>query len=371
MRGNRGDRRRAVMLIAGIVMAAFVLLYMAGAFGGRSRHVTARRLDCLANQQVTPFGDRVLYYDNKTLHCLSAGGAELWSYDLGEGAGFDAGPTHVAAWAGSSLYIIDRNGRSTYNDNQRGEIQFARCSAHYVAVVSGDAATASLTLKDLSGMSIDTYDGAKDGVILDVGFFENDRYYWVTGMDPEAVTPGVLLHLYESANGKDPTNTGNLDLSGDVIYRVLYSGKTLYAVSTREVKMYDYRAQPKRTNERKLVYGWQLADANVGSGDARMLFVPIGQTEGELKIIELRVLEGNRDRRYTLPNTCIGAGLMGGKIFAFANKNLYVADLNAQSFVPMDLKNVIDGDVTRYIGMLSGRVALVAAGDNVYAVTMP
>ena len=42
--------------------------------GGGVRESTAAKLTCFANQNVTAFGDGVLYYDGVELHCLSSSG---------------------------------------------------------------------------------------------------------------------------------------------------------------------------------------------------------------------------------------------------------------------------------------------------------
>ena len=71
-------------LILGSIALLIILLIMAalGVFGGSNRPVTAVKLRCIATQDVTPFGENILYYDGMTLYCLRANGYErvraLW-----------------------------------------------------------------------------------------------------------------------------------------------------------------------------------------------------------------------------------------------------------------------------------------------------
>ena len=64
--GQRSKARLAVV-IAAIVIVALLILYLAGVFGGGVRRMTAKKLRCVASQQVTPFHDRILYYDGATI----------------------------------------------------------------------------------------------------------------------------------------------------------------------------------------------------------------------------------------------------------------------------------------------------------------
>ena len=63
---------------------------------------------------MTPFGNDILYYDGMTLYCLRSNGYEKWSYPLGENASFSCSDSVVAAWSGTQLHIIDRDGNSTF-----------------------------------------------------------------------------------------------------------------------------------------------------------------------------------------------------------------------------------------------------------------
>ncbi|MGI6695871.1 MAG: hypothetical protein ACOX6O_06500 [Christensenellales bacterium] len=365
-RGERGGRLRVYLAIAAIAVVLMLLLYVLGIFGGGPRQLSAKKLRCVVSQQVTPFGDKVLYYDGATLFCLNANGTEQWKYALGAGARFTASDTAVAAWIGAHLHIIDQKGHATYNDRLSDPIQYAKPGQQYVAAVIGDSFSPTLLIKDMGGMAVDSETVAyADKMILDLGFFENGNFLWTTALDVYGVAPLTVMNIYQVG----AMNTGEVDLGEEIPYKVLYSNAKLNVINTRELNLYDYRGTLDPLSK-QLVYGWRLIDSITGSGDAVMLFAPELQTADAQQITELRVLTGGkRDSRYTLPDSCVGAGLKGNSLFAFSADSLYRADLNAQRFSAAKLP--ISDPATGYIGRLSNGVALINAGQEVYAVTLP
>ena len=100
-------RGRIIILAAIALLAVLLVLAVLGVFGGSNRQVSAVRLRCTATQDVTPFGDGVLYYDGMTLYCLDSRGNERWNYAVGGSASFSCSETLIAAWSGSQLHFID------------------------------------------------------------------------------------------------------------------------------------------------------------------------------------------------------------------------------------------------------------------------
>jgi hypothetical protein len=358
---SRGRQYAAVITLAIVLL---LVLYLFGLFGG-ARKLSAKKLRCIVTQSVTPFGDRVLYYDGSTLYCLSSGGADMWKYTLGEDASFHVSDGFVAAWAGTQLYILDRNGRSTYNDRLPDPVQFARAGSRYVAVVMGESASPSLLVKDMDGITVDSETNAyEDKLILDMGFFGNGEYLWTTALDVYGTVPDIILNTFRVGQ----MNTGEVDLGEPFTYAVVYAGDKLNIINTRQMRLYDYRGTLDATSS-VLVYGWQLIDHAISSnGGAMLLFVPVLQTGDSDLITELRVLYGKTDNRYTLPDTCVGAAIRKKTLYAFSGNSLYRADISSQRFSALTLPTP---PVTEYLGMLSNGVALLGCGNDVYAVTLP
>lgn len=361
-----GNRLRFYLTMAAIVLVAVLILYVMGVFGGGPRRLNVTKLRCVTTQQVTPFGDKVLYYDGTTLFCLNANGTEQWKYALGPGARFTASPHLVAAWAGSHLHIVDRNGRATYNDRLPDPIQFAKAGRQYVAAVIGDGVSPTLLVKDSNGLAVDSESIAyQDKLILDLDFFENGNYLWTTSLDVYGIAPVTVMNIYRVG----AMNTGEVDLGEEITYRVVYAGDKLHVVNTKEMNLYDYRGT-RDPFARQLVYGWKLIDYNAATSNATLLFAPEMQTASDQHITELRVLTSNkRDSRYTLPNSCVGAGLKGNTIFAISADTLYQAELNAQRFSALKLP--IKSPITGFIGTLSNGASLVSSGLDVYLITLP
>ena len=146
-----------------IVILLCILVLIAGlAWGGmrlfNARTVTgttAARLPCPYDDNLRVFGNSVLYYDSMSIHCMSGSGAVRWSFEIGAGASFDCDDQHIVAWVGSTVYVLDQNGNSSYNDNLNEEIQFARVGKQYIGVVIGDTASPRLLVKDLIGSHMD------------------------------------------------------------------------------------------------------------------------------------------------------------------------------------------------------------------------
>ncbi|NLW20167.1 MAG: hypothetical protein GXY84_02185 [Clostridiales bacterium] len=360
------NRLRLIIAMAAIALVVVLLLYVSGIFGGGPRRLSATKLRCVTTQQVTPFGDKVLYYDGTTLFCLNANGTEQWKYALGPGARFTVSDHLIAAWSGAHLHILNRSGRATYNDRLADTIQFARPGRQYVAAVIGEGFSPTLLVKDANGLAVDSESIAyADRMILDMDFFENGNYLWTTALDVYGISPVTIMNIYRVG----AMNTGEVDLGEEITYKVLYAGDRLHVIDTKELNLYDYRGTVDPF-ARRLVYGWKLIDNSTVGSSATMLFAPEMQTASAQQITELRVLSGNRrDSRYTLPNSCLGAGLKGNTIFAISADTLYQAELSAQRFSALKLP--LNVPVTGYIGKLSNGASLVSSGIDVYLINLP
>ncbi len=369
MPGEKRSRKGMIILLIAALLLILGIVYLTGGFNRVVRGVRAVRLRCVASQDIKPFGDALLYYDGDSLICLSSNGNERWNYMVGSGASFDAGKNYVAVWRGSQLSILNRNGRSTYDNNIGETIQFARAGEKYIAVVHGDDATSegatTVTFYNPDGERQDTETSAyADMLVLDVGFFADGDYAWTTAMDLYGTVPSTTLNTYRV----NSMTTGSADLGDTITYQVIYAGSTLNVVSTRQLRRYDYNGALDNT-QTVLVYGWKLIDSLVADNRAMMLFAPTRQINDLVNITELRCLYDKQDKRLTLPDECVGAGIYGRRIYAFSGDSIYRADLNASRFSAISIP--LSGSVTGYLGMLTDGTALLVSGVDVYAVSVP
>ena len=362
-------RWQSILILSGILAGAVGLIVLVVAlFAFRPvTNVTASRLPCSYNDSIKPFGANVLYYDGVSIHCMSSTGAVRWSFQLGSNAGFDCTDTVVAAWAGNTIYIIDQNGNSTYNDNLGEPIQFARAGKQYVAAVIGNDSTPRLVVKDHLGAHMDEEaDEYKNLLMLDVGFYgQNGEYMWTLALDVFGTAANTILNTFEV--GK--MNTGEVSLGNSITYAVLFENSVLRVINTRKMLGFDYRGI-ENTEESVLVYGWRLIDDDIpAKGNALILFAPTAQTDSDFDIRELRLISGKEDRRYSLPDTCIGAAVWSQNVYAVSGEHLYRAAMGDSRFT--EYKLPLSKPATRYIGALNNGHIIVACDNEVYVCTLP
>ena len=360
---------RNIGILTVIVSVVVVLVILIVSLFGSApvTKVKAYRLPCDYSENIKPFGQYVLYYDGVSIHCMSSTGTVRWSFQIGNNAGFSAGDDVIAAWTGSTIYVIDKNGNSSYNDNLGDTIQFARVGRQYVAAVIGDDTNPSLLVKDHYGAHMDSETDAYEYLmLLDVGFYgKNGEYMWTLALDVYGTAANTTLNTFEV--GK--MNTGSVSLGEPITYAVLYENSVLRVINTRKMLSFNYRGT-EDTAAAVLVYGWKLMGYEIPDrGDALILFAPTSQTESEFDIRELRLIKGDTDHQYSLPDTCLGATVWNKNIYTVSKDTLYRAATSDNRFTAYDLP--IEEDVTRYIGTLTDGGMLVACDNEVYVLTLP
>ena len=359
---------RSWIILVSVALAIVLGIHFLGRYG-KGKEISMSKLPCYANQNVTPFRDGLLYYDGLSLHHLSSGGTIRWSFPAGSAASFSVGPTHLAIWSGTQLFLVDQNGNATYNEAMEGTVQFARVGAKYAAVAVGEDTAPKLIIKDLNGAQVDAETEAFSGLmILDTGFFgDQGEYLWTLSMDVYGTAANTILNTFQV--GK--MNTGEVSLGDKITYKVLYENARLRVFTTQQLYTYDYKCV-QDTNATLLIHGWKLIDAEIPErGAAKLLFVSTTQNASEQIISDLRVVEGTTDKRYTLPTTCVGATIDQGSIYAVGGNTIYRADLSSQRFfgypIPAPEGVIIDG----YYGVTSDGRMLLGAGESMYAMSLP
>ena len=365
---RRRRRIRNWLILVLVVVLAVLALYFLRNTGGTTK-MTASQMPCWASQDVTPFGDSVLYYDGASVHCLSATGAVKWSFPVGMGASFSVSGTHAVIWRGATLYIVDKNGAPTYNETLSSDIQFARIGSAYAAAVIGDDTHPDLVVKDLNGNQIDEEIEAFSGLMmLDVGFFgDQGQYMWTLCIDLYGTALNSVLNTFQVGR----TNSGEANLGDKLVYKVLWENNKLRVFSTQQMYTFDYKAV-RDVNNTMLVYGWNLIDAWIPQrGDAVLLLAPNNQTGSSTKVSDLRVLSGNTDLRYTLPDNCIGAAVRERSVYAFSTRWIYRANISDQRFYAYAMPLPDGLEVTSFLGTTSNGYALLGCGETVYSVSLP
>lgn len=367
--GQRKTQIRNWMILILIVLAAIGVFHLIRGMGS-VKQITAVQMPCTADQDVTVFGDDLLYYDGASIQCVSCTGSVKWSFPVGTGARFSVSNTALVIWSGTQLFIVDQNGKPTYNENMSSEVQFARIGSRYCAVVIGGDTAPELIVKNLDGTQVDIESEAFSGLMLmDVGFYgDQDQYMWTLSMDVYGVAINMVLNTFQVGR----MNTGVVSLGEYLAYKVLFENNLLRVFTTQQMYTYDYKAVQDVTRT-QLVYGWQLIDASIPQrGSGRLLLAPTSQMGGTLMVTELRVLTDNLDRRYTLPTACVGAAIRDKNLYALSSNYLYHADVDAQRFYGYALPLPEGRKINSLIGAnKSGSYLLAVSGDQVYAISLP
>ena len=359
---------RSWIILVAVVLAALLGVHFLRRYG-KGKEIGMNQLPCYASQSVTPFRDGLVYYDGASIHHLSSGGTIRWSFPAGDGVKFSVGPSHLAVWAGTQLYLVDQDGNATYNESLEAQVQFARVGERYCVVVVGEDTDPKLIVKDLKGAQVDMEAEEFSGLmILDTGFYgEQGEYLWTLALDIFGTAPNTIMNTFQV--GK--MNTGEVSLGEALTYKVIYENAKLRVFTTRQVYTYDYKCV-QDTNATMLVYGWKLIDADIPErGRAKLLLAPTSQTSSSQTISELRLLEGMTDKRYTLPTSCVGACIYGGHIYAVSSDYIYRADVSSQKFFGYQVPAPDGVEITAFYGITDDGRMLLASGGTMYSLTLP
>ena len=363
-------RRRQIrswIILVSVVLAVVLGIHFLGRYG-KGKEIGMSKLPCYSNQNVTPFRDGLVYYDGASIHHQSSAGTIRWSFPAGSDVKFAVGPAHLAIWSGTQLFLVDKDGKATYNESMESKVQFARVGERYVAVVVGEDTEPKLIVKDLKGTQVDMEDAFSSLMLLDAGFYgEQGEYLWTLALDVFGTAPNTVMNTFQV--GK--MNYKEVSLGECLTYKVIYENARLRVFTTQQVYTYDYQGTPE-SNSTMLVYGWKLIDAEVPErGRAKMLLAPTSQTSSTQLISELRVLEGMNDKRYTLPTTCVGASIYRGNIYAISSDYIYRADVNSTKFFGYQIPAPEGVSVTAFYGITDDGRMLLASGETMYSMTLP
>ena len=336
---------------------------------GRSAIGKATRIGATLSQNVTPFGDNVIFYDGTTLHCVAATGGNLWSYQIGTNADYDATEERIVAWSGNDLYILNSRGRLIYNNKMSDVIQFASAGKDYVAAFIGEADNGVITVINSAGQIVDNIT-IEDQTLLDIGFFfsttttssaQETELMWVLGLDTTGTVISTELQTFQP--GK--LSTGKSSLGDHVAYSVYHANGMLNIVDTRRIMHYNYRALEEKTAT--LIYGYTMEDVKAVGGTTYQLLIPAQETTEGIHINNVRLMHGNTDRVLHLPSECMAAKLGTKAVYGFSYNAVYVCNFGQTSFTAFALPV----NITAVLGMISDNRVVVASGSEIYVIELP
>jgi hypothetical protein len=250
-------------------------------------------------------------------------------------------------------------------------VQFARIGSRYCAVVIGDDTEPTLLIKNLDGTQADFEREEYSGMfILDAGFYgDSGQYLWTLAYDYYGVAVNTVLNTYQVAK----MNTGKVNLTNFLAYKVLWENNRLRVITTQQMYRYDYKAVLDNGGT-ELVYGWQFEDADIPDrGDAHIMMVRTNEINGtDRQLTTLRVFTGDSEERYNLSVPCVGAGIRNHMIYAFSGDRLYYTRIPGKQFRAELLPLPEDKEASALLGITDGNRAVIACTDgSVYSVSLP
>ncbi|MBR1711434.1 MAG: hypothetical protein IJ719_21865 [Clostridia bacterium] len=367
-------KRRSPRILIGILTAIVLVLLLMGLtqrlFGDRGRVGIGniQKIGAMVSQNVYPFGDNVIFYDGMSIHCVSATGASVWSYQIGSNADYDIGENRIIAWTGNDLYILNDRGRLTYNNKMSDYIQFASVGREYAAAFVGTQDTGVVTVINENGQTVDNIT-IENQTLLDIGFFDaattsstqTTELMWTMGL----ITTGTVIETELQTFQPGRLLTGRTSLGDHIAYKVFDNNGILNIVTTREILHYNYRAVESESSS--LIYGYTLEDIKRSGNTLYQLFLPNSDQSRSGTINSVRIMYGNVNRVIHLPGNCFGATLGSRGIYGFSENTIYACrfgDTTFQSY-PLDIP------INKVIGMITNNRAVVSSGVDIYVVDLP
>jgi len=359
---------RTVLSIAALIV--IILLAVSYAFSGTGRDSVGKvtRIGATLSQNVTPFGDSVIFYDGTTLHCMAAEGGNEWSYQIGTNADYDATQERIVAWSGNDLYILNSRGRLIYNNKMSDAIQFASAGSEYVAVFVGEADNGVISVINEAGQIVDNVT-VSNQTLLDIGFFktvttssaQEQELMWVLGLDTTGTVISTELQTFQP--GK--LSTGKSSLGEHIAYKVYSVNGSLEIVTTRQIMHYNYRVLEE--SNPTLIYGYTVEEVKQNNGVTYQLLVPAQESREGVRINNVRLMHGSVDRVLHLPSECLAAALGTHSVYGFGPNAVYVCRYGETNFTA----HALPIHVTGVLGMITDNRAVVASGSEIYVVELP
>ena len=358
-----------IVILAAALTAILVVAVMY-ALNGNTREGIGRitRIGATLSQNVSPFGDSVIFYDGTTLHCVAATGGNEWSYQIGTNADYDATEKRIVAWSGNDLYILNSRGRLIYNNKMSDAIQFASAGGEYVAVFVGDSDNGVVSVINSSGQIVDNIP-VSNQTLLDIGFFmstttssaQPTELMWMLGLNTTGTVISTELQTYQP--GK--LSTGKSSLGEHIAYSIYDENGNLNIVTTRQILHYSYRAL--EASSPTLIYGYTVEDVQQSGKTLYQLLVPAQEQSEGTSINNVRLMYGSVDRVLHLPGTCIAAKLGTKSVYGFSANAVYACRFGETTFRAYAMPI----NVTAVLGMMTDNRAVVASGSEIYVVELP
>ena len=369
---KKKKKRSGSLTILALLLALALMIAISVAYAlretGRTDIGRTTRIGATLSQNVSPFGDSVVFYDGTTLHCVSASGGTQWSYQIGTNADYDATQDRIVAWSGNDLYILNSRGRLIYNNKMSDQVQFARAGETFVAVFVGEPDNGVVTVINTDGQIVDNVT-ISNQTLLDIGFFkattsssaQATELMWVLGLDTTGTVISTELQTFQPGR----LVTGKSSLGEHIAYMIFDTNGTLNIVTTREIMHYNYRALEE--SPASLIYGYTVEDVKTQGGVTYQLLIPAQESRSGIHLNNVRLMYGGIDRVLHLPNECLAARLGTRSVYGFSQNAVYACPFDETTFTAYALPVTI----TAVLGMITDNRVVVASGSEIYVIELP
>lgn len=307
--------------------------------------------------------DGFVYYDGTTVSMVTTDAKVKWNYYFGADAGFHATKNGVAAWADTTLTLIDSStGTTTYSGTMDSEILSARIGEKYTAVLLGPEHNSTIVLMEMGGRKINSIT-LPNQTVIDYGFLSNGALLWEMSLDTSGTVPTTTVNTYRP--GKEIV--GSIHDNEQLVYATVFQSSYFCCVGENHLKVYDYTGSEDR-KRRRLVYGWYLASVDERVEDNPMMaFVPNDQFGGSNEIHDVRMVRAGMDQQVRMPYGCQSLIARNNRVYGFSTGGyVMIANQGERRVNAYQLPMMFD----QVYGVTADNIAVLGSGGTVYMVNL-
>ena len=322
-----------------------------------------RLVEIGANEGLQVVDDGFVYYDGNTISMVGTDANVRWNYYFGADAGFYANRYGVAAWADTTLTLIDaQSGTTTYSGTMDGEVLSAHIGERYTAVLLGPEHNSTIVLMEKSGRKVNSITLPRQTVI-DYGFLSNGSLLWEMSLDTTGTVPSCTVNTYRP--GKEIV--GSIHDKEQLVYGTVFQSSYFCCVGESHLKIYDYTGSEDRSR-RRLVYGWYMATVDENTPDDPMMaFVPNDQYGGDSDIQDVRLIRANLDQQIRMPYGCQSLIARGSRVYGFSTQGYVAIAIQGQKQVTAyQLPMLFD----QVYGVTLDNVVVLGKGNTIYMLNL-
>ncbi|MBQ6595216.1 MAG: hypothetical protein IJH78_06100 [Clostridia bacterium] len=352
----------ALVLLLALIVAFFGALLIQRTRSQYNSVGSYRTLDLQNIQKLETVSDGFIYYDGSSVMKVDTGAKVKWSFQAGNGADFSADGSEITVWNGRRLMVINHEtGVSDFSGSMDEEILSARAGTQFTAVLLGPEHNSTIILMESGGTRIDSITLA-DQTVIDYGFFFNGTLFWVMTLDTNGTAPSCTVNVYRPGRRM----VGSITDSEQLFYHVSFESSQILCVGETYLRSFSYNGT-ENADERRLIYGWTLANSDQESALPLMAFIQNGDNDGSNTIQNIRLIRADSDEIMRLPFGCSSLFARGTNAYAFSTDGyVMIARLGQRKVEAYNVGLHYD----RVYGLIQDRYAVLGTGSIIYLVAL-